>query len=275
MELADRVVVVTGAGGGIGRATALAFSERGCRIAAVDVDEAGLDSLARELAQSGTACSVHRCDVADAEAMEVLPDAVIAAHGAVHVVVNNAGVTLVGPLDQASREDLEWIVGVNLWGVIWGCRFFLPHLLAADRGHLVNVSSTFGLAGMPMQAAYCATKYAVRGFTEALWEELDDTTVGVTLVHPASFDTGIVEGSRGATGIVRERLEQVQRRGHPPQVAGRAIVDAVERGRRRVLLGPAAYGMDWIKRFAPLAGNRLITRAAVRMLDLDASDLRG
>lgn len=273
MDLPGRVAVVTGAASGIGRATALALADRGCHLALVDVSQDGLEAVCGLIEARGVTCSIHRVDVADRGEMEALPEAVLATHGAVHIVINNAGVTAVAPLASTSLEDLDWVVGVNLWGVLHGCRFFLPHLLAADEGHLVNVSSTFGLSGLPYQSVYCTTKYAVRGLTESLWEELADTHVGVTLVHPASFDTAIAHGSRGLGEDAQAKLIAVQGRGHPPAMAAARIVRAIERGDKRLMLGPTSRIIDWIKRLFPVFGNRLIAGAALRAVGLSADQL--
>ena len=271
MELQGKVAVVTGAASGIGRATAVALGHRGCAVALVDVAHDALEHLRAELVEDGVACSIHVVDVSNRDQMAALPQAVLAAHGAVHMLINNAGVNYVGPLASQPIEDLEWVIGVNLWGVIYGCRFFLPHLLASEEGHIVNVSSSFGLAGIPMQSVYCASKYAVRGFTESLWEELANTDVGVTLVHPASYATGIVESARGG-GRVRDRLLEMQRQGRPPEHAALKIVSSIERRQKRLRLGVATFVMDWIKRASPVLGGRLISSVAIRAIGVSVDD---
>ena len=163
-----RVGAVTGAGSGIGRAVASELARRGAEVALCDVDEAGLAETAARIQATGTRVSSQRVDVADRKAMEEWADKVAADHGKVNLIVNNAGVALGANVETMSYEDLEWLMGVNFWGVVHGTKAFLPHLRAAGEGHIVNVSSVFGMVGIPSQSAYNAAKFAVRGFTEAL-----------------------------------------------------------------------------------------------------------
>ena len=168
----DRVAVITGAGSGIGRALALELADLGARLALSDIDEVAVADTAARCEKAGAQAKSYRLDVADRAAMTAHADAVAAEFGQVNLVVNNAGVALVATVEEMSYEDLEWIVGVNFWGVVHGTQAFLPHLIASGDGHLVNVSSVFGFVGVPTQAAYNATKFAVRGFTEALRQEM-------------------------------------------------------------------------------------------------------
>ncbi len=170
--LTDKVVVVTGAGSGIGRAVALAVARRGALVAVSDVDETGLAETVDRLKGLGAEVHSDRLDVADRAAFAAYAEAVAAHFGRVNVVVNNAGVTMTGHVLQQTYDEIEWITGVNYWGVVHGTKELLPHLIASGEGHVVNISSLFGLVSMPGQSAYNATKYAVRGFTEALREEM-------------------------------------------------------------------------------------------------------
>ena len=162
------VAVVTGAAGGIGRAISVVFARRGCDLALVDVDEAGLRETATIVEASGRRASAHVTDVSDRVAIESLPEGVLREHGAPDLLVNNAGVGLSGPLAETSLEDLEWVMGVNFWGAVLASKVFLPHLSARSEAHIVNVLSSFALAGFPAKSGYCASKFALRGFTEAL-----------------------------------------------------------------------------------------------------------
>jgi len=165
-KITGRVAVVTGAASGIGRATAKHMIERGCAVAAADIDAGGLATLADEVGRSGGTLSTHLVDVANRSQMAVLPERVLAEHGHVHILVNNAGVALGQTVEDLSWEDFDWLVGINFWGVVHGCKFFLPYLQREEEAHIANISSMFGFAGLPTQGPYCATKAAVRSFSE-------------------------------------------------------------------------------------------------------------
>jgi NAD(P)-dependent dehydrogenase (short-subunit alcohol dehydrogenase family) len=258
-NLRERVAVVTGAASGIGRATALALARRGCDVALVDLDAAGLASAAGEVERAGRRASSHLADVADAERMHALAGEVQAEHGRVHVLVNNAGVSVGGTLEEQSLEDLRWIVGVNLWGVVHGCKFFLPLLRREDEAHVVNVSSMFGLMGVPTQSSYCATKFAVRGLSEALAAELSGTRIGVTCVHPGGVRTNIVRNSRTHDEAVRARtIALFERFATAPERVGEAIARAIERNRSRLVICREAHLADWAKRLFPIAAGRAV-----------------
>lgn len=260
-RIEGRVAVVTGAASGIGRATAKHLSERGCIVAAVDVDEAGLASLAEEVHATGRKLSTHRVDVANRDQMAALPDAVVAEHGAVQIVINNAGVALGQELEEVSWEDFDWLVGINFWGVVHGCRFFLPHLRQSDEGHIVNVSSMFGFAGLPSQGPYCATKAAVRSLTETLHAELGSSNVGVTSVHPGGIKTNIVRNARFDDDGDREgAIELFERFGTDPEVVARRIVRAIERSQLRLLITPEARALDFAKRLIPAGTQQIVRR---------------
>lgn len=258
-----KVAVVTGAASGIGRALAIQLAERGAHLALVDVSETGLASVARATASGTRRVTTHVCDVADAECMTALAAAVEAQHGRVDLLINNAGVSVTAPLETHSLEDFRWIVGVNFWGVVHGCKLFLPLLqrAAAESGeaHIVNLSSMFGLIGLPTQTSYCATKFAVRGFSEALWAELRDAQIGVTSVHPGGVRTNIVRESRTADPIAKQQLiERFDASAIPPEEAARQILRGVERNRMRVVICREARVTDWAKRLAPAGVHRLV-----------------
>ncbi|HWP66787.1 MAG TPA: SDR family NAD(P)-dependent oxidoreductase [Candidatus Limnocylindria bacterium] len=274
--LSDRVAVVTGAASGIGRALALALAERGAALALVDVDAAGLADSAARVRAAGRACSTHLVDVADRAAMLALPEAVVAAHGHVHVLVNNAGVALDGRFEELPLDDVAWLLGVNLWGVIHGCHAFLPLLRREGEAHIVNISSVFGIIGVPENSAYCASKYAVRGFSESLAVELAGSHIGVTCVHPGGVRTNIARRARlrdeRRRAMVTAEFDRVARMS--PERAAARIVRAIERGTPRLRLGPETYVLDWAKRLAPVATQRLLVgayrRAKARLGDVPA-----
>lgn len=257
--LEDRVAVVTGAASGIGRATAHALAERGCDVALVDVDEAGLRETEGRVSSAGRKPSRHVADVSDADRMRALVDEVVQAHGRVHVLVNNAGVAVEGTLEEQSLEDMAWLVGVNFWGVVHGCKLFLPVLRREREAHIVNVSSMFGLVGVPTQSSYCASKFAVRGLSDALRAELSGSGIGVTCVHPGGVRTNIVRSARSMDEEARRRtVELFDRYAAPPERVGRAIVRAVLRGRARLVVCREARAADWLVRLAPVTVGRLV-----------------
>ena len=268
-DLRGKVAVVTGAAGGIGAALAQRLAAEGCRLALVDIQAERLRRTAAAAREQGAQVSTHAVDVSDAAAMQRLADEVLAFHGAVHLVINNAGVTIAAPFVEHSLEDWDWIVGINLRGVMLGCRVFLPHLLAQGEGHIVNLSSIFGVIGVPAQSAYCATKFAVRGLSEALAEELAGTGVQVTVVHPGGVNTDIIASARTSDEAAKERLVSFfAKKTLPPERAADLIVAGIRRNQRRVLIGPEAWAMDLLKRLLPVAGNRLSVRAMVRTMGL-------
>ena len=264
--------MVTGAGSGIGRALALGLWDKGCHLALVDLDADALTSLHRSLSVSGRDqnATTHVADVGDKARMGELALEVMAAHGAVHVLVNNAGIGHEAAFPQTSLADWERIVGVNLWGVVYGCHFFLPHLAKVERGHIVNISSLFGIVAMPGQTAYCATKFAVRGLSESLGEELRATSVGLTVVHPGAVATNIMKRARGDDA---ELLQRVSRwyEGHAiaPDRAAARIIRAVEQGKPRLLITPEAAFGDFLKRLMPVTGNKLFGDAVIRAIGVE------
>lgn len=262
-----RVAVVTGAAGGIGRAIARSLAARGCHLAIADVDEAGLAETQSLAAASGLTVTRHRLDVTDAAAVADLPGAVVAAHGRTDILVNNAGVALGGTFEQVSDADFEWVVNVNFWGVVRMTRAFLPLLHASDDARLVNLSSLFGLVAPPGQAAYCASKFAVRGFSESLRKELAGTRIGVTVVHPGGVATGIARNARRPVGANAVDVAQEEKRFQrllrmPPEQAGEIIVSGVERRRERILVGSDAKAAALIERLMPVSYWKLLGRSA-------------
>jgi NAD(P)-dependent dehydrogenase (short-subunit alcohol dehydrogenase family) len=256
MRLEGRTAVVTGAAGGIGRAVAVSLARRRCHLALADIDEAGMEGTAGLAGGYGVRVSRHRLDVADRAAVAGFPERVAAEHAGVDVLVNNAGVAVGGTFEQVSEADFEWLFEINFWGVVRMTRAFLPLLRASGDARVVNLSSVYGLAAPPGQAAYAASKFAVRGFSEALRHELEGTGVGVTVVHPGGVATSIAERARAPAGVspeeVARRREQFRKLLRlPPEVAGEAIVRGVERRKPRVLVGSDAKVLSLIVRALP------------------------
>lgn len=256
-----RVAVVTGAAGGIGRATCVRLAERGCAIAAADIDANGLRSLEKALRDCGTKVSIHIVDVASSAAMAAFAREVERIHGAAHILVNNAGVVIAGTFEQQRLEDLEWLVGINYWGVVYGCHYFLPLLERQDEAHIVNLSSMFGFLGLPEQSGYCATKAAVRALSESLWAELRSKQIGVTSIHPGCINTSIVASGRIDDDDARRDVQSLfDRFGASPDIVAKAILRGIEKNKLRVRVRPESIVTEWVKRFAPVAIHHLIAR---------------
>lgn len=256
----QRVAVVTGAASGIGLAMCLELARRGANIAAVDVDEAGLAEVARQVESLDRQCSVHQVDVSDRSQMALLPQAVIDHHGAVHILVNNAGVSVNLGFQEQTLEDLEWITGINYWGVIYGCKFFLPRLLEAEEAHIVNISSSAGFTGMKWQSSYSATKFAVTGLSESLYVELANTNVGITCVHPGAVATNILEAARMEQGR-RSKMLKTFKYATPPEHAARTICKAIQRKRFKQVLCVDSRILHFIKRLSPVGTLKLMRLA--------------
>jgi short-subunit dehydrogenase len=268
-SLSGKVAVVTGAGNGIGRETAIALAERGCRLAICDNDEVALESVRHELETSGTTVSAHAVDVSDRAQVEQFAADVVEAHGEVHILINNAGVTVYASFEEHDIDDLEWILGVNLWGVIYGCKYFLPHLKASGEGHIVNLSSVFGIIAPPLQTSYVASKFAVRGFSESLRAELAEDNVGVTSVHPGAIKTNIIQNARLVTDTHAELRDSTQRLfdrlGTTPDVVAARVVKAIEYNSPRVLITKEARVADALKRLMPATTDGIVARVFKRV----------
>jgi len=260
-DFENKVAAVTGAASGMGRELAIALARRGCHLALSDVDATGLQATAGLAAHAGPGVRVTSAlvDVADRDAVYAWADRTAAEHGRVNLVFNNAGVALSTLLEKARREDFEWIMGINFWGVVWGTQAFLPHLRASGEGHVINTSSLFGLMAMPLNGCYNASKFAVRGYTEALLRELElvAAPVSATCVHPGGVRTAIARSARlhpsgeEITGIgleeARSRFDKLLD-ATSAQSAARQILRAVQRNRRRVLIGHDARFGDLLVR---------------------------
>ena len=254
--LQTAVAVVTGAGSGIGRALAQNLAASGAALALADIDEKGLAETVASLPKSQAQVTSHILDVANEPAVSDFATDVIARHNRVSLLINNAGVALIGNFEQISLDDFRWLMNINFWGTVYGVRYFLPELKKQLRAHLVNLSSVFGLIAPAGQSAYSASKFAVRGFTECLRHELDGTNVIVTSVHPGGIATSIARQARlGAATSASTKAQSVELFDRlariPPEFAAQAILRGVEDRRGRVLIGRDAKGMDILQRLKP------------------------
>ncbi|WP_353828900.1 SDR family NAD(P)-dependent oxidoreductase [Agromyces sp. SYSU T0242] len=258
LDLDGRLAVVTGAGSGMGRASAELLAARGCALALVDRDDAAIRALAEQLRSRGAEVSTNRVDLADLDAIAALPDAVAAAHElAPSILLNCAGVSMLGSFSQATLEEFRWVIDINLWGTVAMTKAFLPRLLEADTAHVANVSSLYGLAAPAGRVPYVTSKFAVRGFTDALRHELESTGVTVSAVYPGGVQTGIIHHARVAAAVepgVAARAADAQAalyRTTPSQAAER-IVDGIVRRRPRVFIGRDSRLSDLVTRVAPV-----------------------
>ncbi|HET7499621.1 MAG TPA: SDR family NAD(P)-dependent oxidoreductase [Kofleriaceae bacterium] len=260
MKYSGKTVVVTGAGSGIGRATALAFARQGARVAACDVDQPRLDALTAELAGlPGGALVVRKVDVSDRAQMTAFAEAVHAQVPAVDVVVNNAGVAVGGEFLEISLDDWDWLLGVNLRGVIHGCHFFVPRMVERRSGQVINISSILGIFPAPNVTAYVASKFAVLGFSQSLRAELAPHHVGVTAICPGMIATAIVADGRmaGDAGDRKAKVVETFKKGLSPDRVADAILDAVRDNPPVRTVGRDAWAIHQLTRVAPQAMQRI------------------
>ncbi len=270
----NSVAVITGAASGIGRALAVRLAaEKIAGIAISDVNEAGLAETAAMAEQHGVPVSTHTIDVSKIEEVQSLADEAVAKHGRVTHLINNAGVGVMGNFEQLSIDDFEWLMSINFWGVIYGCKVFLPILKAQESAHILNVSSVFGFIAPEEQTAYCASKFAVRGFTESLRHELAGTNVTVSAIHPGGIKTNIARNSRVGKDTPEEWKQQgakffdkVARTS--PETAAEVIVKGIKDRNPRILIGQDAYAISTISRLFPKRYLRLIERISGHKMSL-------
>ncbi len=251
---------ITGAASGIGRALALELAARGCDLALADRDEAGLQVVAAEIAKtSPRKVTVHRVDVSEPAGIADFAQAATSVHPGLNIVINNAGVALLGAFTEIDQAQMDWLMNINFWGVVHSTRAFLPHLAAQPEAHIVNLSSIFGIVAPPGQTAYSAAKFAVRGFSEALRHELQiaKSPVRLSVVHPGGVLTNIVRNSRAGVGVTdnARRAESIERfdtiAKTTPRAAALRIIEGIEKNQPRILIGNDARFMDLLQRFRP------------------------
>jgi NAD(P)-dependent dehydrogenase (short-subunit alcohol dehydrogenase family) len=277
-SFSGKVAVVTGAGSGIGRALAQQLAAKGARLALSDVNSAGLAETMKSL-PAGTDARSYAVDVSKREAVFGHAEDVKRDFGTAHFVFNNAGTSVVGTVEHLSIEEIEWQLGINLWGVIYGTKAFLPTLLAQREGCIVNISSVFGLIGFPLQSAYNISKFGVRGLTECLWSELDGTGVRAVVVHPGGIRTNIEKAARrcAAAGEEESVFEGLGEKMlvTPPEDCAAVILSGVERGKRRVVTGSWSTRFFWMSRFLPNSYPALILAQVRRIKALSGGGASG
>lgn len=266
----NKVAAVTGAGSGIGQAIAIALAKQGCHLALSDISETGLAKTVELLAPYSVKVTTQKVDVAKRDEVATWAKAVVDEHGQVNLIFNNAGVAIGSTAEGVSYEDLEWLIGINFWGVVYGTKEFLPYLKQSGDGHIINISSMFGLTAQPTQSAYNASKFAVRGFTESLRQELDLQNAGVsaTCVHPGGIRTNIAKAARMNNSVQSLGMDPLKSQDAfdkllrtPADDAAQQILEAVRKDRRRLLIGADAKAVDVIQRILPQGYQKIFATA--------------
>lgn len=265
-DLRSKIAVVTGAASGIGRGLAINLAREGCSLALADVDETGLNETVNLIDSENFQANSYRVDVSDRDRVYRFADEVMKDFGKVDIVINNAGVQLKETLEDVTYEDLDWILGINLYGVIYGSKAFLPYLKKQPLANLVNISSVQGLFTNPNSGPYCTSKFAVRGFTLTLVQELKDTTVKVSCVYPGGVKTNIVRKERfykvSRPGMTKEdeaALFDKYVSWTSAERAARVIIKGIKKNKQRILVGPDAYFYDIISRIAPMTWQKFMS----------------
>ncbi len=263
------VALITGAASGIGASLAIALAKHSCDLALADLNEGDLGQVAREVSQLGVSVSTHKLDVADSDAVAAFPRVIKSRHGRLTILVNNAGVALNGQFDQVSLDDFKWLMDINFWSVVGMTKAFLPMLRREPASHIVNMSSLLGIVAAPGQAAYCSSKFAVRGFSESLRQELADSSVTVTAVHPGGVATLIAKNARVPESVGKEDAERGVRRIEKmlkmsPDAAAERIVLGIRQREPRVLVGLDCKRAEFIQRLFPVRYPSILGRILSR-----------
>jgi short-subunit dehydrogenase len=272
-NLEGGVAVITGAGSGIGRALAARLGREKMALAIADNDAAGLEETARSLGSPASVVSTHQVDVSDANQVARFASEVSDRHGRVTLLINNAGVAMQGTIEELSLAEIEWLLRINFWGVVHGVKIFLPILRREARAHIVNVSSIYGIISPAGQSAYCASKFAVRGFTEVLMHELEGSNIGVSCVHPGGIRTAIARRARISAGVKDPTQRQLAIAAFDrvsrttPESAAERIVAGIKRQEPRILIGSDAIQIDRMQRLMPVRYWRIMRKRYEKLLE--------
>ena len=266
----NKVAAITGAGSGMGQQLAVLLAKQGCHISISDVNEKGLAETVELVKGYDVRVTSKKVNVADREQVKAWAAETVQNHGSVNMIFNNAGVALAATVEGESYEELEWLMGINYWGVVYGTKEFLPYLKQSGEGHIINTSSIFGLTSQPTQSAYNSSKFAVRGFTESIRQELDIENCGVSAlcVHPGGIRTNIANDARLSDSMKKigmnpeKSIKSFNKLMRKPAVeASQEILDAVLKNKRRLLIGGDAVTVDLMQRILPTGYQKIVTIA--------------
>ncbi len=257
-ELRGKVAAITGAASGIGQMLAVNLADEGCEVAIADINSDGLLETSNMMKKRNVKVTTHRVDVADRDRVYKFADDVVEQHGCVDMIINNAGVTVSESVEDVTYKDFEWLFGINFWGVVYGSKAFLPYLKQRPQGHIVNISSINGIVTWPNHSPYCAAKFAVKGFTEVLLQEMRNSSIGISCVHPGGIKTNIARSARfykspGNTLTREEGVERFEKIAMTTaDKAARIIISGIKKNKRRIMVGPDAHLLDWLTRLFPV-----------------------
>jgi len=266
----NKVAAITGAASGIGQMLAVNLSAGGCEVAIADIDANGLQQTSAMVKKQKGKVTIHEVDVARQDSVEHYAADVVKQHGRVDMLINNAGVSLAQSVEDVTYSDFNWLMGINFWGIVYGVKAFLPYLKQQPESHIVNISSVNGFITWPNHAPYCASKFAVKGFTETLWQELRNTNIRVSCVHPGGIRTDIARNTRfykspGNRMTHEQSVKEFDRiAGTSADKAASIIIAGILKNKRRILVGSDAYVLDFLTRLFPKGFVRLVAAVVGR-----------
>jgi short-subunit dehydrogenase len=262
----DSVALITGAASGIGRATSLELARRGTHLALLDRDAVNLETVATEARLLGVKVTTYVVDLRNEQAVLDVPNAVIAAHGKINILINAAGVALIGRFEKLTLEEFRWLIDINFWSVIVLTKACLAYMQKEDYGHIVNFSSVWGLAAPAGRTGYATSKFAIRGFSDALRHEFDGSNMGMSVVYPAGIQTPITLTARVAAAVDPQAAKRAQEALNAkydlsPETAAQIIVSGIEKRKARVLIGRPSFLIDWLTRLFPVGYWNIIKKS--------------